>query len=241
MATLNPAVTVGAYTTTLADLRARMLIRLGFAAMVSNPPPGMASLVDEFLSSAQTQMAQRFPELVTERFYSWTMVAGTRFYATDSDDEGATSPDFVLDPRKITWVGIEDLNGAFYPLIEGIDPVLYTSEANQGLPVRYEIRQSLEVFPAPDAAYTLQVKGRPKNFAFASDSDVATIDPELVFLLALANAKSHYRQSDAQNYFTQATTYLGQLTAGTHGTARYVPGAKQPDPESKPVFLPLVP
>lgn len=241
MATLNPAVTEGNYTETLADLRARMLIRLGFAAQVANPPPGMGALVDEFLSSAQKQMAERFPELVTERFYSWTMVAGTRFYSTSGDDEGSTSPDFILDPRKISWIGIEDLNGSFYPLIEGIDPVLYTTESQPSLPYRYEIRQSLEVFPAPNAAYSLHVKGRPKNFVFASDADICTIDPELVFLLALANAKAHYRQADAQNYFAQATSHLGTLVSGTHGTARYVPGAKQPVPAPQPkldVFIP---
>lgn len=241
MATLNPAVTEGAYTETLADLRARILRRLGFGAQVATPPPGMAAVVDDFLSSAQTQMAQRFPALVTERFYTWTMVAGTRFYSTSGDDEGATAPDFILDPRKITWVGIEDTNNSFYPLIEGIDPVLYTTESQRGRPARYEIRQSLEVFPAPDAAYSLHVKGRPKNFAFASDSDVCTIDPELIFLLALANAKAHYRQPDAGNYFSQATSHIGQLVSGTHGTARYVPGTKQPAPETEPVFLPLVP
>ena len=100
MATLNPAVTEGAYTETLKILRDRILIRLGFAAQLATPPPGMAALVDEFLSSAQTQMAQRFPELVTERFYTWTMIAGTRFYSTSGDDEGVTAPDFILDPKK---------------------------------------------------------------------------------------------------------------------------------------------
>lgn len=236
MATLNPAVTEGNYTETLSDLRDRILIRLGFAAQLANPPPGMAALVDEFLSSAQVLMAQRFPDLVTERFYTWLMVAGTRFYSTSGDDEGATAPDFILDPRKITWIGIEDLNGSFYPLIEGIDPTFYTTEAQDGLPRFYEIRQSLEVFPAPAAAYNLQVKGRPNNFVFVGDADICTIDPELIFLLALANAKAHYEQSDAANYFAQATSHLGELVAGTHGTARYVPGTRLLAPRVQPTL-----
>lgn len=234
MATINPAVTEGNYTETLSDLRDRILIRLGFAAQLASPPPGMAALVDEFLSSAQVLMAKRFPDLVTERFYTWLMVAGTRFYSTSGDDEGATAPDFILDPAQISWIGIEDLNGSFFPLEEGIDPTLYTTEAQRGLPRLYEIRQSLEVFPSPADAYNLQVKGRQKNFAFASDADICTIDPELIFLLALANAKSHYQQSDAQNYFAQATSHLGELVAGTHGTARYVPGTKQLAPQVQP-------
>ena len=239
MATLNPAVTEGNYTATLATLRVRVLQRLGFGAQTANPPPGMALLIDEFLSSAQVQLAMRLPELVTERFYSWVMVAGTRFYGTSGDGEGSTSPDFVLDPKKITWVGIEDLNGTFFPLIEGINPLAYTTESKRGFPYAYEIRQSIEVFPAPAAAYKLQIKGRPKNFVFTSNNDIATIDPELIFLLALANAKAHYQQTDAQIYFTQATNYLGLLNAGTYGTARFVPGTVQTVPPAQPVLLPL--
>ncbi|MEE9311793.1 MAG: hypothetical protein V3V10_05200 [Planctomycetota bacterium] len=240
MATLNPAVTEGNYTATLATLRVRVLKRLGFGAQTANPPPGMALLVDEFISSAQTQLATRFPELVTERFYTWTMVVDQRFYTTSGDDDGVTTPDFILDPKKITWVGVEDLNGTFYPLREGINPLLYTTETtNTGLPYAYEIRQSLEVFPAPDAAYLLQVKGRPKNFPLAGDADIVTIDDELIFLLALANAKAHYQQTDAESYFTQATSYLGTLNAGTYGTARFVPGTVQAAPLPQPVLLPL--
>ena len=241
MATLNPAVTEGAYTDTLKILRDRVLIRLGFAAQLANPPPGMAALVNEFLSSAQVQLAKRIPELVTERFYTWTMIAGTRFYSTSGDDEGVTAPDFILDPQNITWIGVEDLNGVFYPLIEGINPTLYTTESKDGFPQRYEIRQSIEVFPAPADAYKLQVKGYPKNFAFADDADVATIDPELIFLLALANAKAHYGQNDAQLYFTQATNHLGQLTAGSHGTKRYVPGAREIENLIQPSLITFLP
>lgn len=241
MATLNPAVGTGAYTTTLLTLRQRILRRLGFAASVANPPPGMAELVDEFLASAQTQMVERFPDLVTERFFTWTMVPSPvqRFYETGADDEGATSPDYVLNPKDVTWVGVEDLNGTFLGLIEGIKPHFYTSESQPGLPSHYEIRQAIEVFPAPDQAYKLHVKGRFKNLPFASDSDVTTIDPELVFLLALANAKAHYNQPDASIYFTQAQSHLGQLNAGMHGTARYVPGPKADDtPKTRPVLVP---
>jgi hypothetical protein len=237
MATLNPAVGAGAYTATLADLRSRILIRLGFAAQLANPPPGMAALVDEFIASAQTQLTRRYPELVTERFFTWAMVVGTRFYLTTADSEGVTVPDYVIDPRRITWAGIEDSNGTFTRLIEGINPFQYTSESNNGLPAFYEIRQAIEVFPAPDQAYLMHFKGHFLNLPLTADTDVVSIDDELIFLLALANAKAHYQQSDAQLYFTQATNYLGQLTAGSHGTARYVPGASQLPPAVKPILV----
>jgi hypothetical protein len=197
----------------------------------------MAALIDDFLQSAQRQVSLRFPTLVTERFFTWTLIAGTRFYLTTADDEGATSPDYVLNPLRVKGVWLEDLNGSFYPLTEGIDPQLYTSESQQGLPAFYEIRQAIEIFPAPDAAYKLHVKADFSNLAFADDADVCSVDDELIFLLALANAKSHYGQADAQVYFTQATSHLGQLTAGTHGSARFVPGTKAAPPAIKPVLV----
>ena len=98
MATLNPAVTEGNYVTTLKNLRDRMFIRLGFAAQLASPPPGMAALVDEFLSSAQVLMAQRFPDLVTERFYTWLMVlviAASHFFQVLSRSAASVSAMFM--------------------------------------------------------------------------------------------------------------------------------------------------
>lgn len=237
MATLNPAVGENAYTETLADIRNRVLRRMGYGNQLANLPPNVEELANDYLQSAQTQLAQQYPELVTERFYSWTMVAGTRFYSVSGDDEGATSPDHVLDPRRVEWVGVEDSNGTFLPLTKGIPPEYYTMESQQGLPQRYEIRQSIEVMPAPDAAYTLHIKGHTKNFAFAGDTDVCTIDPEAIFLHALANYRSDKDQGGGNKYFAQLTTYIGNLTGGTHGTERYIPGERPAPPRTKPVLV----
>lgn len=225
-------------TETLLDLRKRMMIRLGFAAQVDNPPPGMASLLDDFLRAAQRQMYNKYESLRTERFFRWTMVPGERFYGIASDDVLACSGK-TLEPKKITWVGYYDLNETWRPLTEGINPLRYTSLANNtGFPDSYEVRQCIEIFPAPQAAYTLVVKGRFGLLPFTDDAHVTTIDDELVFLLALANAKAHYQQADAGNYFSQATSYLGDLNSGNHGTARYVPGPKVAPSEAQPIFLP---
>ena len=118
MAVFNPGCNSAAETTTLAQLRVRILQRLGFGAQTANPPPGMAALVDEFLSSAQTQLFLRFPQLNTERFFTWTTVLGQRFYPIDGNDEqsGGSPCTKVLDPLRITWAGIEDANAAWFPL-----------------------------------------------------------------------------------------------------------------------------
>lgn len=129
----------------------------------------------------------------------------------------------LLDPRSLTWVGIER-DGIWQPLECGIPPELYTHGVT-GRPQRYEIRQCIELWPAPEATSgNLVIKGHFGLEAFAVDADKTTIDDRAVFLLALANAKAHYRQPDANNYVGQLEVFIGNLVAGSHHARRYVPG-----------------
>jgi hypothetical protein len=229
---------------TLLTLRTRMMRRLGYSAQASNPPPGMADLLDDYLRSAQTILYTKNSALRTERFYRWTMVAGTRYYGVSDQDSAGEFTDITcgkgLDAYGVSWVGLEDLNGAWYPMSEGIDPVLYTNSTQEGIPSRYEIRSCIEVFPAPNAAYHLWIKGRFELEAFTSDTDRTTIDSELVFLLALGNAKLHYGQADAQATLTQAGNYLSDLKAGKYTTARFIPGTRRSVPPPQPTMTVFV-
>lgn len=222
---------------TLATLRVRLLRRLGFSAQAANPPPGMAELLNDFLQSAQTFLYRRYKALQTERFFEWMMVPGERFYGVRANDDACSKK---LDSYKITGAWVEDLNGAWLPLTRGIDPIFYTGAEFEGFPARYEIRQYLEVFPAPSAAFTLRVRGHFGLQAFSADTDRTTLDSELVFLWALANAKNHYGAADARDVASQATTYLKDLIAATHEGYRYVPGTIAVPPLPQPIFLPLV-
>ncbi|MEY2160409.1 MULTISPECIES: hypothetical protein [unclassified Rhodanobacter] len=131
----------------------------------------------------------------------------------------------TLDPRKVTWVGVVR-DGLWCPLICGIEPEMYSVNGNgNGWPLRYEIRQCIEVWPAPGATEgSLVVKGHFGLEAFAADTDKTTIDDRLVFLLALSNAKAHYGRPDAGNYVQELETLMGNLVAGSHQTRRYLPG-----------------
>jgi hypothetical protein len=227
---------------TLGALRRRMMIRLGYAAQADKLPPGMKDFCNEYLSDAQIQIEKKFKALNMQRFFRWTMQRGQRYYGLDKSEGGCAA---LLDPYQITWVGFEDLNRAWYELIEGIPPVYYTrANINFGWPARYEIRQCIEIFPAPQAPYTLWIKGQFGLSPFVTgqtdeDTNLTTFDSELVFLLALANAKASKGQVDAQAVMSQATTYLGALVAGSHGTTRYVPKSKTQNPATPPRFLPL--
>lgn len=322
---------------TLAELRARMIRRLGWGAMVNNPPPGVADLCNDFLQQAQKLLYARFKQLRTERFFSWPVEQGVRLYdlpenaeaatiatpaaptlstsgvggtipagqysyvisainahgetlasspasittvgatstvtitfpavvapmtgvepqtgwkvygttgstrliatvglVPDVVDTGAAAPvatlptenttficDKLLNPNKVTWVGVQR-DSVYYPLAAGIPPEMYSYDQTAGFPLRYEIRSCIELWPIPqDDDATLIVKGHFGLSRFTADSDRSTVDSELVFCLALANAKAHYRQPDANNYVAQMETMMQNLVAGSHTTRRYIPG-----------------
>jgi hypothetical protein len=218
-------------TETLADLRKYLMVRLGYSAMLAAPPPGMTDLLDSFLIEAQTLLYQRFRMLRLERWFTWDMVAGTRFYDLGANADTCTKK---LDPTRVRWVGISQGDGTWRPLVCGIDPLRYTTQGNS-IPDSYEIRQCIEVFPAPaDDTWKLRIKGDFGLLPFAADDDVTTIDPQAIKLHALAYAKAHYGQPDAANHMSALNTFLGDLTAATHLTRRYVPGERLAPPAVPP-------
>jgi hypothetical protein len=120
------------------------------------------------------------------------------------------------------------------PLIEGIDPVLYTSDS-LSKPAYYRITGCIEIFPAPDRAYLIKIRGHLGLKWLTGDNDLLTVNSRAVFLHALANAKAHYKQPDAGNYMQQAQAYVRQLIAGSHGTRRYIPGTRQIPAARRPI------
>ncbi len=224
-------------TATMSSLQSRMMVRLGFAAQAANPPPGMAALLQDFLSSAQTYLYRRYQQLHTKRLFRWKVNPGQRFYSLKDNDEDVLC-NFTMDPlKKIEWAGIQDSRNVWYPLIQGIPPQLYTMIDKPWRPARYDIRQAIELYPMPDQTYWLWMKGHFGLMSFAALTDSTTLDSELVFLWALANAKAHYGQPDANNIASQANAYRKELIAGTHQTAAYIPGTIAVPPAVRPTLI----
>lgn len=226
---------------TLADLRGRLLVGLGYAAQVNNPPPGMALLLDGWLFSSQRYLYRKYNALHTERFFTWTMDSTAdppqRFFDFDDNEEEC---DLHIDPYRVTWAGISDVsstNDTWLPMIRGIPPSFYTSANRPGIPSRYEIRQCIEVYPPPDRDYKLRLKGHFGLLPFTEDGDLVTLDDHLVEQWALGRAKAHYGHPDADDVKAEVGDYLKQLVKGSHGTARYVPGTRPMLSETRPLFL----
>ncbi len=205
---------------TLSEMREWLVTRLGF--YTGTLLPGQQALMDSFLRDAQEQLYRKYQVFRLERFFTWQMTTGVRFYDLDANEDVCTKK---LDPRMITWVGISQDANWWRPLVCGIRPEFYYGDITS-IPTHYEIRQCIEVWPPPgDDTWKLRIKGYFGLMPLEEDADTSTIDYQAIQLYALANAKAHYQQGDAQNYMQQAKDYIRNLVAGSHHTRRYVPGA----------------
>lgn len=136
----------------------------------------------------------------------------------------STASAFGMDPREVSWVGASCNQNTWRRLIEGVPPQIYNA-AVSGPPQYYEIRQAIEIWPSPpDSTWQLQIKGYFSPLPFEADTDTCWIDWQAIYLYATAKAKAHYKQTDARDYERDWMNYVKQLVAGTHKTARYIPG-----------------
>lgn len=210
-------------TDTLLNLRTRLMRRLGFSAQAASPPPGMAALLDDFLRSAQVMLYNRYAALRIRRWFTWRLQQGVRFYDLEQNRDLCT---LKLDGRRIEWAGVSSGDDVWTPITCGVRPTDYALNIS-GIVCAYEVRQCIEVWPAPsDSTWLLRIKGDVGLLPFVADADRSSIDAEPLFLLALANAKAHYGQPDAGNYSSQLQTMMRDLTAASHGTRRYLPGSE---------------
>jgi hypothetical protein len=210
---------------TLLSLRKKLMRRLGFSAQQASPPPGMAELLTDFLTDAQTLIATGEHEALfrNRRWFTFPLVAGERFYGFPDNVEDPVCAK-TLNPETIEWIGVSDSNDEeWYRLGRGIDPLWFNQTA-ESRPTHYEISQGIELWPPPDTTGDkLRVYGSFGLQAFTADADYTTIDPDCVFNYACAVAKAHYRQADAGNYMAMFDNRIAQLVANTHTNVRYIP------------------
>ena len=188
-------------------------------------PPNAATIVNRLLKDTQQMLYRRYDIFRMERWYTWTLVNGTRFYGILANDEITADPPCLryMDPRLITFVGISNGDNNWRPIRKGIPPGLYNSNQT-GPPTHYEIRQCIELWPTPTTPWLLRIKGTFGLDPFEADGDTTSMDWQAIYLSALADAKATYKQPDAQLAGARAREYIGDLVAGEHSGARYFPG-----------------
>lgn len=157
---------------------------------------------------------------------------------TSNTTGNATGSRWVVDPDKIRWVATGRTDGGrLQGMVRGIGPRLLSDPIESGLPLYWDVRRCLEVWPAPTQADYLYMRTQPGLFPFAEDADYTTVDPDVIFLRALANAKAHYNKPDAGNYRDQEVILVGRHMANSHVGNRYIPSTTVDplDPYLRPV------
>lgn len=196
---------------TLGELRRDLAVRLGFGAQGS---AGINSaLLDSFLASAQEQLYTTFDWRHLIKYDDKVTEAGSVLYdwADDCDPLRIASPGPGAAAVAI-WDGAR-----WVPMTEGISWEMRSTSDSRTIPCRYERFSQMEVWPEPDAAYTIRRYYVQSPSRFTQDGDRASLDDGLIFLHALTNAKHHYRQPDAQIYGGQLEAHLNQLKSKNRG------------------------
>jgi len=195
---------------TLGELRAKLQERVGF---VSQGPASLSqrTLLHSFLQEAQTFLYNQVDWKHLKTHKDITLNAGQILYDWPDDCEPGK--------RRVLSVLIND---QWYPLEQGIEAKEDTLVSYRHHPELYDDGPQIEIWPEPDQPYTLRVEYFKKLGSFTQESDPATLDDTLVFLMALTNAKSHYRHPDAENYASQTESMLRSLKGQQHGTKRYL-------------------
>ena len=208
----------------LGSLRQELRDRLGFASFGSQAGINTA-ILDSFLRQAQEQL---YWEYIPREHI------GTSSIQTNDGQKKYDWPD-ECNPDRLIIVTARDSTTSppsTWKLVEGIEYYHDDYDTPKTQPTRYERRDQIEVWPQPDSnKYFIDLEYVKRLNAFSVDSDKATLDADLILLLALTNSKAHYRHEDAQIYSQQFTRLLEKIKGGTIGEKRFVrAGRRKVDP-----------
>lgn len=209
---------------TLEELRAVLVSRLGMAGMGASGGANQA-LLDSFLSNGQTQLywAQ-----------DWRRLTWYEDKTIGMSQNQVDYPDACERNARVLRIETE-YGGQWRKLTEGIDTEHWSTMETLSWPARFERYEQILVYPKADQVYTLRVWYVADLGRFTQNSDVATLDDEMILLHALATAKAHYRQPDAKMYEGQLNNLLSSLRAQSFSRNGVYTRDNRPAPERKPL------
>jgi hypothetical protein len=203
---------------TLGEIRSQIQSRLGFG-MAGNAQIVNSALIDDFIIDAQEALYIQFDWVELKETYERNTGVNQQFYDYPPD----------CNVERIKSISVY-WNGSYVPLIEGID-LEHRGITPGTIPCRYERRDQLEIWPIPQSStYKLRFEYERTLLPLVDSSDRLSLPDEMVKLYALANAKAHYRQPDADRYAAQLEVMLQRLksqnrsrTVWTRSTRRLSP------------------
>jgi hypothetical protein len=216
---------------TLGELQAELLARLGMGAMGASGGAN-ATLTASFLRNGQAQLYRMQDWKHLTDYQEKTL--GTSQNLLDYPTVGVMSGGTCARDKRVLRV-VRVVDGQYTELDEGIPTGLWDTMDTLSYPTRYERYAQLLMYPKADTAYTVQVWFVADLARFTEADDVASLDDEMIFLHALANAKAHYRQPDAATYQGQLNTLLATLRGQSFGSNGIYRRGGHPPSEPRPV------
>lgn len=218
---------------TLESLRAKLLARLGMGGMGASGGANQVA-IDSFLQNGQAQLyrMQNWRHLIDYQDKN----LGTAQNLLDYPTAGVMSGRGCSRDQRVLRVETT-YSGQYLKLKEGIETDMWSTMDTQSSPCRYERFAQLLIYPKADQVYNVRVWFVADLDPFTENDDTATLDDDMIFLHALANAKGHYRQPDAPTYQGQLNTLLASLRGqsfGSNGVYRRGDGGA---PERKPAVV----
>lgn len=219
---------------TLGDLRSELLSRLGMGAMGASGGAN-ATLCNSFLRNGQAQLywMQQWRHLTDYQ----DKTVGTSQNLIDYPGVGAMVAANTAARNKRILRLERVVDSQYTKLDEGIRTDDWNTMDTESYPCRFERFAQILLWPKADQVYTVRVWFVADLGAFSEDNDTATLDDEMVFLHALANAKAHYRQPDAPTYQGQLNTLLASLRGQSFSNGGVYRRDERPPAEPKPVVV----
>lgn len=156
------------------------------------------ALVKRWINQALHRIARRMKMRDLEAAQSIATVAGTSFYALNSDAVRVRSLHFVGDPESLTQVDLRDVDD---------------SPAATGRPTDYAFNGSgITLYPSPDGAYTLELRYWRNALSLSNDGDVVDIPADYEDLLVtFARAKLFRAEDDGDMYAFYMSQFESEL------------------------------
>jgi hypothetical protein len=178
---------------TLGELLAELRGRLGFVAQGS-ATRNNESILKSFLQEAHDYVYGQLSPPSLKKRTSIQLLPNSFLYDWHNDIE-----DEDIDPGAVLSVALQLSYDRSTQLTQGITQAERAQGLSRERPSKYDtLNGQLEVWPAPNGPCNLLIEYTAGKSRFEQHSDRPSVPDRLVFLYALATAKAHYRQPDAQ-------------------------------------------
>lgn len=196
----------------LTELKARLsFVAQGPASNLNNP------ILTSFLQEGHDFLYEKIKPAPARKKTAITTEPGSILYDWHNDIE-----DEYIDPGTVKSLSVTLADTQRIPMVQGITEFHRAQTARQH-PTRFDtLNGQVEVWPTPDAAYSIVVEYLAPKPRFAQPADRPGVPDRLILLYAIANAKAHYRHPDATAAGTTFTNMLALELSKQHQNRRYI-------------------